>query len=191
MNILVVYSHPNPESFNSAIQRLVCNELTSRGHQIELLDLYGDDFDPRLSRQEREGYMGKNNTRHVAHYVQQLQWAEALIMVYPTWWMGPPAILKGWFDRVWLPSVVAEIGPEGITPKLTHIKKIMVITTQGSSKLRMNLLLNPPKIMMKVSLKACTKCKDIQWLALYSMDKIRENKRKRFLLEVKKKLQTF
>ena len=144
-----------------------------------------------MSGEERASYMGKDNTGTVEPYVQQLQQANALVMVYPTWWMGPPAILKGWFDRVWLPSVVAEFDPDGITGKLTNIRKILIITTQGSSWLRMNMLANPPKLMMKASLKICTRCKDIHWMALYSMDKTDEAARTKFLTKVQHKLRCF
>lgn len=105
--------------------------------------------------------------------------------------MGPPAILKGWFDRVWLPGIAADFGEQGVTPKLTNLKKILVITTQGSSKLRMNLILNPPRLMMKLSLKACTRCKNIDWLAMYSMDKASDQKRKDFLEKVRHKIASF
>ena len=191
MNVLVVYAHPNPESFNSSIQQLVCSELTNRGHQVELLDLYQDCFDPCMSREERLIYMSKDNTATVESYVLQLQQADALILIYPTWWMGPPAILKGWFDRVWLPSVVADFGPDGVTGKLTNINKIMVITTQGSSWLRMNLVANPPKLMMKACLKVCTGYSQFDWLALYSMDKIDKAARIKFLAKVQRKLSRF
>ena len=191
MNVLVVYAHPNPESFNSSIQQLVCSELKSRGDQVQYLDLYQDGFDPCMSREERLVYMNKDYTTTVQPYVQQLQQADALILIYPTWWMGPPAILKGWFDRVWLPSVVADFGPKGVTGKLTNIKKIMVITTLGSSWLRMNLVGNPPKFMMKTCLKLCTGYKQFDWLALYSMDKIDQADRTRFLDKVQQKLKRF
>ncbi len=188
MNILVVYAHPNPNSFNSTIKDRVSTQLQQQGHRVELLDLYEDNFQPCMSGQERDSYMDKDNTQTVSSYVEQLQNSDALVMIYPTWWMGPPAILKGWFDRVWLPSVVAEFGAEGVKPKLTNIRKIAVITTQGSSWLRMNLIGNPPRFMMKLCLKICTGCKDIHWLALYSVDKIDEKGRTQFLEKIKRKL---
>lgn len=191
MNVLIVFAHPVPESFNASIFELVCRELKQGGHQVDSLDLYQENFQPSLSGEERRQYMGKDNTAHVERYVHQLKWADALVMVYPTWWMGPPAILKGWLDRVWLPSVVAEFGPDGVKPRLTNLRKILVITTQGSSWWRMTLIANPPRLMMKLCLKACTKCRDIQWLALYSMDKATESKLSRFLEKVRHRIQQF
>ncbi|MFK0570428.1 NAD(P)H-dependent oxidoreductase [Endozoicomonas sp.] len=198
MKTLVVFAHPVPESYNTSIFKLVCEELEAKGYELQALDLYEEDFEPRMSTDERRTYMDRDNTalsrksrKSVEKYMQQLQWAEALIMVYPTWWMGPPAILKGWLDRVWLPSIVADFGPDGVKPRLTNLKKILIITTQGASRWRMALIGNPPRKMMKLSLKAVTKCRDIDWLALYRMDKITKPQLSQFLEKVHKKIQCF
>ena len=192
MNILVVFAHPNPESFNGSICQQVCSQLKEQGHQVDLLDLYQNGFEPCMSRAERLIYMEKDkNIETVEPYVNQLLWAEALVLVYPTWWMGSPAILKGWFDRVWLPHVVASFDSDSISGKLTNIKKIMVITTQGASKWRMGLVMNPPKLMMRATLKVCTRCRKIPWLALYSMDNTTDTDRKQFLRTVSRKVASY
>ncbi len=191
MNVLVIFAHPNPESYGASLHREVCGGLQKAGHQVRDLDLYAEGFNPCLSRGEREAYMQGGELTGIEYHVEPLQWAEALVFVYPTWWMGPPAILKGWLDRVWLPGVVAEFGAEGVKPKLTQIRKIMVITTQGSSRWRMMLIGNPPRKMFKLSLWACTRCRDIQWHALYSMDKIGDVERKGFLNKIKKMVAAF
>ena len=189
MNILVVFAHPNPESFNGAICQQVCAQLTGQGHKVDLLDLYQNGFEPCMSRAERSIYMEKDkNIETVESYVEQLLWADALILVYPTWWMGPPAILKGWFDRVWLPHVVAEFSNKKVQPKLTNIKKVMVISTQGASKWRMIMAMNAPRLMLKASIKVCTGCRDFSWLSLHSMDKVTEQERKQFLITVRDKI---
>lgn len=189
MNILVVFAHPNPESFNGAICEQVCAQLTEQGHRVDLLDLYQNGFEPCMSRAERLIYMEKDkNMETVEAYVEQLLWADALVLVYPTWWMGPPAILKGWFDRVWLPHVVAEFSNKKVQPKLTNIKKVMIITTQGASKWRMLIAMNAPRLMLKASIKACTGCKDFSWLTLHGMNKVTEPERKQFLTAVKHKI---
>ncbi len=65
-------------------------------------------------------------------HVDSLRRAEALVLVYPTWWYGMPAMLKGWFDRVWAPGVAFHLGPGAIMPALTNIRRIAVVTTYGS-----------------------------------------------------------
>ena len=117
MKTLVVFAHPVPESYNASILQVVSDELRAKSFEVQTLDLYQENFEPRMSTAERRTYKDRDNTATVEKYVQQLQWAEALIMIYPTWWMGPPAILKGWLDRVWLPSVVADFGPDGVKAK--------------------------------------------------------------------------
>ncbi|MGI9275583.1 MAG: NAD(P)H-dependent oxidoreductase [Endozoicomonas sp.] len=188
MKVLVVYAHPDPDSFNAAIHEQVCSELQQAGHEVHDLDLYREKFQASMSREEREKYMTQENVRGIENQVARLRWADALVFVYPTWWMGPPAILKGWFDRVWLPGVAATFANGVVEPGLTNIKKIMVITTQGSSRWRMFAIGNPPKKMFKLSLKACTRCRDIQWLALYSMDKNTDLQRKHFLEKVRSRI---
>ena len=191
MNVLVVYAHPNPESFNATIYKLVRSELQACGHQIQCLDLYKEAFESCMSQQEWVVYMTKDNTDDKNVYIDQLKWAEALVLIYPTWWMGQPAIMKGWFDRIWLPGIAASFGPEGVQPGLTNIKKIMVITTQGSSRWRMMLIGNPPKKMMKLMLKACTKSPVFKWVALNSMDKITAPELSAFLKKVRGKIRAF
>ncbi|WP_422132828.1 NAD(P)H-dependent oxidoreductase [Endozoicomonas sp. ALD040] len=191
MNVLVVYAHPNPESYNGALFRMTCEQLTLAGHNVHPLDLYEIEFEARMSREERLNYMTRNNTDGIENQVAKLKWAEAVVFIYPTWWMGPPAILKGWLDRVWLPGVVATYGPKGLEPGLTRIKKFLIITTQGSSRWRMALIGNPPRKMFRLSLKVVSRCKDIKWLALYGMDKKTEEDRKQFMKKVSKHLQGF
>lgn len=191
MKILVVYAHPNPESFNAAIHQQVCEDLKSADHQVHSIDLYAEDFEASMSRTEREKYMTPENTQGLEDHVAKLRWADALVLVYPTWWMGPPAILKGWLDRVWLPGIVATFSEGKVQPGLTNIRKIMVITTQGASKWRMTLIGNPPRKMFKYSMKACTKAASFEWLALYSMDSATDEKRARFLEKVRKRICSF
>ena len=186
--ILVVYAHPNPESYNSAIKDQVIAALKEAGHQVNVLDLYQENFEARMDHTERLRYMADNNTDGLEQEVCRLRWADSLVLVYPIWWMGPPAILKGWLDRVWLPGIAAQFDTGVVAPGLTKIRRVVVITTQGSSWWRMKLIGNPPRKMMKLSMWACTRFKSFHWLALYSMDKNTQQKRERFLGKLSKKL---
>jgi NAD(P)H dehydrogenase (quinone) len=100
--------------------------LTGRGHQVDDLDLYAERFEPVLTLTEREGYFEVGaNLSSVERYVERLCAAEALVLCFPTWWYGMPAILKGWFDRVWLPGVAFSSPAAGgpIRRCLTNIRK--------------------------------------------------------------------
>lgn len=137
MRALVVYCHPDPASFNAAIRDQVCGKLRAAGAELRLHDLYADSFRPIMSRQEWLDYLDPaQNTRPVAGDVQALRWCDTLIFVYPTWWYGLPAMLKGWLDKVMLPDV-AFLMPDAenrtIRPGLHHITRLGVFTTCGAS----------------------------------------------------------
>lgn len=139
MRALVVYCHPDGASFNAAIRDLVLQKLRGAGAEVRLLDLYARGFSPALTQAEWQGYLQcPGNAEPVAEDVAALRWCDTLIFVYPTWWYGLPAMLKGWLDRVLLPDV-AFLMPDGanktIRPGLRHITRLGVFTTGGASRL--------------------------------------------------------
>lgn len=113
MNILIILANPNPESFNHAIAAACVEELSCRGHRVTLHDLYAEQFDPILPRHEipRNATLPETISRHC----QELVAADGLIIIHPNWWGMPPAILKGWVDRVIRPGVAYEfiVGDSG------------------------------------------------------------------------------
>lgn len=105
MCVHVVYAHPSPNSFTAAVHRHIVEGLAARGHQVDDLDLYAEHFQP-VTLAEREVHYAVGATRAgVVRYVERLGAAEALVLCFPIWWYGMPAILKGRFDRIWLPGV--------------------------------------------------------------------------------------
>jgi NAD(P)H dehydrogenase (quinone) len=138
MRALVVYCHPQPGSFNAAVRDVVLDRLAGQGAEVRLHDLYAMGFAPVLSRPEWSGYLKcPDNLAPVADQVADIRWADTLIFVYPTWWYGLPALLKGWLDRVLLPDV-AFLMPDAtnanIRPGLLHIQRLGVFTTCGASR---------------------------------------------------------
>jgi putative NADPH-quinone reductase len=136
-NALVVFCHPKPDSFTGAVRDVVLARLAAKGAEVRLTDLYAKGFDPSLSLAEWEGYLDTPaNRQPLAQDVADLQWADTLIFVYPTWWYALPAMLKGWLDRTFLPDV-AFLMPAGenqtIRPGLTNIRRLGVFTTCGAS----------------------------------------------------------
>jgi putative NADPH-quinone reductase len=137
MRALVVYCHPQDGSFTAAVRDLVLAKFAAAGAQVRLTDLYARGFAPVLSAAEWQGYLDSpGNRAPVARDVEDLRWCDTLVFVYPTWWYGLPALLKGWLDRVMLPDV-AFLMPDGanrtIRPGLTHITRLGVFTTCGAS----------------------------------------------------------
>lgn len=137
MRPLIVYCHPRPESFTAAVRDRVQERLTFAGSAPRLIDLYARGFDPCLGAEEHRGYEDAPANRiPVAADIDDLLWCDTLIFIYPTWWYGLPAMLKGWLDRVLLPGV-AFLMPDGpgqnIRPGLTNVTRLAVFTTCGAS----------------------------------------------------------
>jgi hypothetical protein len=106
MRVLLIFCHPRPDSFSAALRDAAVDGLTSSGHSVELRDLYAEAFDPVLSAHQSGTYFDEAESVHgVEDHVAALRRAEGLVLVYPTWWFGMPAMLKGWLDRAWLPGV--------------------------------------------------------------------------------------
>jgi putative NADPH-quinone reductase len=133
MRVLMVYCHPREDSYCAALRDAALAALRERGHEVELRDLYAEGFNPVLSAAERGVYHDlARNQDGIEADVAQLQRADALLLVYPTWWYGMPAMLKGWFDRIWVPGVTFKLGAGAIEPQLTNIRRLGVVTTYGS-----------------------------------------------------------
>lgn len=137
MRALVVYCHPKGNSFTAAVRDTVVARLEAAGAEVRVADLYARGFQPVLTGEEWEGYLATpENCAPVQREVADLRWCNSLIFVYPTWWYGLPAMLKGWLDRVLLPDV-AFLMPDGVNktirPGLHHIERLGVFTTCGAS----------------------------------------------------------
>ena len=121
MHILLVLAHPLAESFAAAVAGTARETLEEAGHTVDVLDLYRENFDPRLTASERAGYFDiPYDSSGVANLVARLKAAEGLILVFPQWWFNFPAILKGFFDRVLAPGVAFSHDPSGgrLLPRL-------------------------------------------------------------------------
>jgi NAD(P)H dehydrogenase (quinone) len=105
MKCLLVIAHPLDDSLCKQLARHVESRLSDMGHEVVMEDLYAEGFDPVLSVAERKSYYSdRYDSSGVDQQVGRLLEAEALILLFPTWWFGFPAMLKGWFDRVWGPD---------------------------------------------------------------------------------------
>jgi putative NADPH-quinone reductase len=194
VNVLVLYAHPVSDSFGAAVHQRVLDALAGSGHQIDDCDLYAENFSPVMTGDERRAYHDPNaNTATILPYVERLLRAEGLIFVYPTWWYGMPAIMRGYIDRVWLPGVAFEVVNGRTRPLLQHITRFAVVTTYGSPWWLQTFVSRDPNrhaLMHGVRHLVARRAKT-RWLALYGLDYIDEGKRCRFLERVSKRLENF
>lgn len=135
MRVLVLHAHPDPASFSAALFRLTVTTLQESGHEVVAVDLYAENFAPVMSRAEWQGYREiPANRGPIAAEVARIEWAEALVFVFPVWNFGFPAILKGYLDRVFLPGVSFFLTEGRIAPGLLHIRRLVAVTTYGSPR---------------------------------------------------------
>lgn len=188
MKVLVVFCHPNPRSFTAAVKDRAVEALEAAGHRVDLLDLYAEGFDPVMSLEEREGYHTRGENRlPVAGHLDRVKAAEGLLFIYPTWWYGQPAMLKGWLERVLIPHETFTM-PEGNQPirgLMTNIRFLGVLTSLGSPKWWWWLMGRPGQRILLTGIKVlCAPgCKTL-WLALHRIDVVDEAARKRHLERV-------
>jgi NAD(P)H dehydrogenase (quinone) len=151
MRILYIYCHPLPESFHAAIRKRILAALAEAGHDVDLLDLYAEKFDPVLSEDARRHY--HDTTRNQAgleDYIKRLTSADALILQFPTWCFGLPAMLKGFFDRMIMPGVAFDLtDPAHVQPMLRNIKRIVGIVTYGRPRYMAWWMSDPPRKIVK------------------------------------------
>lgn len=137
MRALVVYCHPRQGSFTEAVRDVVLAKLREARAEIRVLDLYARGFSPVLTARELECYEDEAvNQSGIEGHVEDLAWCDTLIFIYPTWWYGLPAILKGWLDRILVPGIaflMPNANNSDIRPGLTHITRLGVFTTCGAS----------------------------------------------------------
>jgi putative NADPH-quinone reductase len=193
MRLLVIFAHPSLESFNAAIFRTVVSALEKSGHELRVHDLYREAFDPVLSTREWEVYLKDPSVNQAtqAAYVDDLRWAEGLVMVYPTFFFGPPAILKGWLERVWLPGVTflpAAAKGQRARPGLQNIRAFACVTTSGSPWWWLRLARDPNRSLWTRALRPMFHplCK-ITWMQLHDMNHVTRADGEKFLAKVEKR----
>jgi putative NADPH-quinone reductase len=137
MKCLVVVAHPFRESLSSALAASAAEALRQAGREVWLEDLHRDEFAAALTGTERASYYGRPyDSSAVRPSIDRLVAAEGLVVCFPTWWFGFPAILKGWFDRVWAPGATYDhaddLGP--ITGRLRNLRRTLAVTSLGAPR---------------------------------------------------------
>jgi len=185
MKVLVVHAHPVETSFNRSLFKTVVETLTAGGHKVDPLNLYDEKFDALLSREERIHYeeVPGNQTPAVKPYVDRVLGCDAIVFVHPVWNYGYPAILKGFFDRIFLPGVSFILENGGVTPNLKNIKRAAFVCSYGGDRWRTILMGDPPRRLARRWAWATFGVLP-KYLPLYDMNNNREPQLTAFLAKV-------
>jgi NAD(P)H dehydrogenase (quinone) len=183
---LVVICHPVPNSFVRVVSSRAIESLHANGHEVDVIDLDDLQFDPVVGETEwkaRDLGVPQALNRHV----DALRWATDLVLVYPTWYGGMPALLKGWFDRVWGRGVAWELAAGRAVPRplLRNIGHIWILTTHGSSK-RMNVVQGEAgrQFVRRTLRLTCSPVCRTHWISFYGNDVASDADRRAFLERV-------
>ena len=200
MKVLVVHANPVETSYNRALFHAVCETLRAKGDSVDEMNLYDEDFPAVLSRAERLDYhdVPGNLTELTKPYVDRLRAADKIVFVHPVWNYGYPAILKGFFDRIFLPGVsfvltggdAAENGK--LIPGMKNIKKVAYVTTYGGDRFRTMIMGDPPRTLaMRWAWATFGTMLPPKYLALYDMNNQTEAGLKGFIDKVKREMAKF
>ena len=127
MRVLVVHAHPSPTSFSRALSDAAETALIGAGHAVTVLHLYEEGFRAAMSAEERRAYETPSPIldADVARHAELVRSHDALVFVYPTWWAGQPAVMKGWLERVLVPGVAFRLDPDTgrVEAGLRHVRR--------------------------------------------------------------------
>ena len=158
---------------------------------MRFTDLYASGFDPGFSASDHANHLVAGTDPSLASHAEDLQWCDTLVLVYPTWWSGQPAMLKGWIDRVWV-SGVAWTLPDGanrLQPGLRNVRRLVAVTTHGSPKWINMIEGEAGKRTITRSLRTmCHPRARTTWLAMYGVDTSTDSQRAAFLDRVERRL---
>jgi NAD(P)H dehydrogenase (quinone) len=195
MRVLVLYAHPLADSFAAALHRAVVEALTACGHEVDDCDLYAIGFDPVMTAAERRAHNTANpDLSAVAGHVERLRAADAIVLCFPVWWYGMPAILKGYFDRVWVNGVGFHLHTGGkMDPGLHRLQKLWVVCTSGAPWWLIKIALRDPvRAVIHTGIRGlCTRRVRSRFFALYGIESKTSVETARFLENVRRAFERF
>jgi len=190
---LLVLAHPCDDSFTHACAAAARAGLESAGLTVETIDLYASGFRAAMSRHERAAYQTDDPILdpQVEAHAQLLKRSDVLVFIYPTWWSGLPAILKGWLERVMVPGVgfVFNERTGKVAPGLGHVRRIVGISTYGSPRRYVWVINdNGRRIITRALRMSCGWRARPIWFGLYEMDTLGDTERTDFLERIESRL---
>ncbi|MDM1295793.1 NAD(P)H-dependent oxidoreductase [Sphingobacterium sp. N143] len=189
MRTVIVFNHPNEGSYCNAILQSVTQGLQNAGHEVDLMHLDNDRFNPAMSKADLKAFVDHQPIDpQVIDYNERLKKAEHLIFIFPIWWDIMPATTKGFIDRVLGPGVMYDHHPRGfgLVPLLKNLSSITIITTMNKPKILYALLFG--NLIRRVMLKSVFKTmgyKNLHWISFTSVKSVNREKRIKWLSDLK------
>ena len=175
-----------------AIQRAATASLQRAGHTVNVLDLYGMGFQPAMTEAERLAYHSPQPASDplVISSIAQIQAAEMLVFVYPTWWSGLPAILKGWLEKCMVPGVAFVFDTnQRVRPGLKRVRRVVGISTYGSPRSYVRLINDNGRRTLLRALRLNTGMRTrTDWLGFYAIDASTQAQREAFIRRVEQRM---
>jgi NAD(P)H dehydrogenase (quinone) len=189
----VVLAHPRADSYAHALAQRAVDGLHAAGHRVDIIDLYADGFRAAMSEAEREAYHGDQPILDplVQTSADLVRSVDALIFVYPTWWSGLPAILKGWMERVMVPGVGFTFDERTgkVRPGLTNVRHLIGISTYGSPRSIVRVVNdNGRRTIMRALRLSCGFGVRTHWHGLYAIDTSTVGQRAEFAAHIERSL---
>jgi putative NADPH-quinone reductase len=190
---VVVHAHPSTASFNHHLARVTVDALAVT-HQTQLIDLYRVGFQPEMTTEEHRRYHSEDPIVDpiVSTHVESLLAAHTLAFVFPTWWSGLPAMLKGWLEKTLVPGVAFEFDERGrVRPALHNIHRVIGVTTYGSPRWKMALVGDGGRRTLLRALRLNIPHRiDRVWLGMHSLDSSTVRQRAAFVDQVDRRLRS-
>jgi putative NADPH-quinone reductase len=190
---LIVVAHPSTDAYCHALADRAHTGLLAAGHEVVVIDLYAQHFRTAMTAEERAAYHGDEPIIDpmVAEHAELVQRAETIVFVYPTWWSGLPAILKGWLERVLVPGVgfVLDERTNKVRPGLDRMRRIVGISTYGSPRWYVRMVNdNGRRVITRALRMSCGLRVRTTWLGLYAIDTSTPAARHAFLATVEQQM---
>lgn len=195
MKVVIVFNHPYEGSFGNAILNSVTKGLKDANHEIDLMHLDNDGFNPVMSKADLKAFVDhKPVDPQVIDYNERLKKADHLIFIFPIWWDLMPAMTKGFVDRVLSPGVVYDHHPRGfgLVPLLKNLKGVTVITTMNKPKIMYSLLIG--NLIKKAMIKSVFKTmgyKNLKWISYNMVKSVSQEKRAKWLTDIEIRFSKF
>lgn len=191
MRVAIVFNHPYEGSYCNAILQAVTKGLQKANHEIDLIHLDKDNFNPIMTSADLKAFVeGKPVDQKVFEYKERLEKAAHLVFIFPIWWELMPALTKGFIDKVIYPGVAYEYSNESKTKmrKILNIKGITVITTMNTPKVLYRLIFgNAVKKALMVGTFWKLGYKNRKWISLNMVKMVSDKKRTKWLSGIENK----